>query len=81
MTRQPRTPDEEILQRPELDDDQRLARIQAELDRGFDLLRDVDYAISMFGSARVPSDHRLPVALADTAEAITGRRPDLLGVP
>ena len=57
MTRQPRTPDEEILQRPELDDDQRLARIQAELDRGFDLLRDVDYAISMFGSARVPEGH------------------------
>src|SRR5690349_2359963 len=34
-----------------------------------------------FGSARVASNHRLPVALADTAEAITGRRPDLLGVP
>jgi acetylornithine deacetylase len=34
-----------------------------------------------FGSARVPSDHRLPVALADTAESITGRRPALLGVP
>jgi uncharacterized protein (TIGR00730 family) len=50
----PNTPDEEILQRPELDDDERLRRIQAELDRGFDLLRDVRYAVSMFGSARVP---------------------------
>jgi uncharacterized protein (TIGR00730 family) len=49
----PRTPDEEILQRPELDDAQRLARIEAELAKGFDLMRDVDYAVSMFGSARV----------------------------
>jgi uncharacterized protein (TIGR00730 family) len=49
----PRTPDEEILQRPELDDAQRLARVEAELSKGFDLMRDVDYAVSMFGSARV----------------------------
>jgi uncharacterized protein (TIGR00730 family) len=49
----PRTPDEEILQRPELDDEQRLGRIRAELDKGFDLLRDVGHAVSMFGSARV----------------------------
>jgi uncharacterized protein (TIGR00730 family) len=49
----PRTPDEEILQLPELDDEQRLERIQAELDKGFDLLRDVDYAVTIFGSARV----------------------------
>ena len=34
-----------------------------------------------FGSARVPSDHRLPVGLADAAEAVTGRRPALLGEP
>jgi uncharacterized protein (TIGR00730 family) len=53
MTGQPRTPDEEILQRPELDDEQRLARIRTELDKGFDLMRDVGLAISMFGSARV----------------------------
>jgi acetylornithine deacetylase len=32
-----------------------------------------------FGSGRVPSDHRLPVGLADAAEAVTGRRPALLG--
>jgi len=49
----PRTPDEEILQRPELDDAQRIARVEAELDKGFDLMRDVGYAVSMFGSARV----------------------------
>ena len=34
-----------------------------------------------FGSARVPSDHPLPVALAETVEAVTGRRPALLGEP
>ncbi len=34
-----------------------------------------------FGSARVPSDHPLPVGLADTVEAVTGRRPALLGEP
>ncbi len=34
-----------------------------------------------FGSARVPSDHPLPVGLADVAEAVTGRRPTLLGEP
>ena len=34
-----------------------------------------------FGSGRVPSDHPLPVGLADVAEAITGCRPALLGEP
>jgi acetylornithine deacetylase len=34
-----------------------------------------------FGSARVPSDHPLPAGLADAAEAVTGRRPMLLGEP
>jgi len=34
-----------------------------------------------FGSARVPSDHALPVGLADAVEAVTGRRPALLGEP
>ncbi len=34
-----------------------------------------------FGSARVPSDHPLPAGLADVAEAISGRRPALLGEP
>ncbi len=34
-----------------------------------------------FGSARVPSDHPLPVGLADVAERVTGRRPALLGEP
>lgn len=34
-----------------------------------------------FGSARVPSDHPLPTGLAHVAEAVTGRRPALLGEP
>ncbi|MEO5883987.1 MAG: ArgE/DapE family deacylase [Candidatus Limnocylindrales bacterium] len=34
-----------------------------------------------FGSARVPSDHPLPVGLASIAEAVTGRRPAMLGEP
>jgi acetylornithine deacetylase len=34
-----------------------------------------------FGSARVPSDHALPTGLAEVAEAISGRRPALLGEP
>jgi acetylornithine deacetylase len=34
-----------------------------------------------FGSARVSSDHPLPVGLAATVEAVTGRLPALLGEP
>ncbi len=50
-----------------------------------DFLRDhpatVEITGGQFGSARVPSDHPLPVGLADVAEAVTGRRPALLGEP
>jgi uncharacterized protein (TIGR00730 family) len=55
----PLTPDEEILQAqaPAVEsvdtDAQRVDRIERELQRGFELLRDVDYAVSVFGSARV----------------------------
>ncbi len=34
-----------------------------------------------FGSARIASEHPLPVGLAGVAEAVTGRRPALLGEP
>jgi len=34
-----------------------------------------------FAPAQVPADHPLPAGLGDVAEAITGRRPSLLGVP
>ena len=50
-----------------------------------DFLRDhpatVEITGGRFGSARVPSDHPLPVGLAATVEAVTGRRPALLGEP
>ncbi len=50
-----------------------------------DFLRDhpatVEVTGGRFGSARVASDHRLPVGLAAVAEAVTGRRPALLGEP
>lgn len=50
-----------------------------------DFLRDhpatVEITGGRFGSARVPTDHPLPAGLADVAEAITGRRPTLLGEP
>ena len=50
-----------------------------------DFLRDhpanIEISGGRFGSGRVPSDHPLPTGLADVAEAVTGRRPDLLGEP
>ena len=50
-----------------------------------DFLRDhpanIEITGGRFGSGRVPSDHPLPTGLADVAEAVTGRRPDLLGEP
>jgi acetylornithine deacetylase len=41
----------------------------------------VEIVGGQFGSGRVPSDHPLPVGLAEVAEAVTGRRPALLGEP
>ncbi|HUQ77605.1 MAG TPA: ArgE/DapE family deacylase [Patescibacteria group bacterium] len=41
----------------------------------------VEIVGGQFGSGQVPSDHPLPVGLADVAEALTGRRPALLGEP
>jgi acetylornithine deacetylase len=34
-----------------------------------------------FGSARIASDHPLPVGLAEVVESVTGRRPELRGEP
>ena len=59
MAEQPRSHDEEILHAnaPGIasihDDDTRLDRIHEELRHGFDLLRHVDYAVTIFGSARI----------------------------
>ena len=41
----------------------------------------VDITGGRFGSARVASDHALPVGLAAVAERVAGRRPELLGEP
>ena len=42
----------------EAQDDRRLDRIRAEVDRGFDALWDVEDGVSVFGSARVEEEHR-----------------------
>jgi acetylornithine deacetylase len=41
----------------------------------------VEIVGGQFGSGRVPSEHPLPVGLAGDVEALTGRRPALLGEP
>jgi acetylornithine deacetylase len=41
----------------------------------------VEIVGGQFGSGRVPSDHPLPVGLARAVEAVSGRRPELLGEP
>ena len=58
--RDPTSPDEELLEaesltiHSELDDAARIARVTAELDRGFEALAGVGKAVSIFGSARTP---------------------------
>ena len=88
----PRTPDEEILQAQapaveSLDNDAaRLRRISDELARGFDLLGDIDCAVSIFGSARVPEgepQYELARAVArelsrDGMDIITGGGPGIM---
>jgi uncharacterized protein (TIGR00730 family) len=53
--------DEHLLRVPgeaEERDDIRLDRIRAEIDAGFDALRDIDDGVSVFGSARIHEGHR-----------------------
>jgi uncharacterized protein (TIGR00730 family) len=87
-----RTPDEEIIQAQspfmadEADDAGRLVRIRDELERGFDLLRDLGCAVSIFGSARVPEgDPQYEMARAvarelsaDGMDIITGGGPGIM---
>jgi len=65
-------------------EDELRAAIAAACD-GDDFLREspatVEITGGRFGSARVASDHPLPVGLADVVEAVTGRRPALIGEP
>ncbi len=81
--------DRDLLSSPsdlEEQDEQRLERIQAEVDRGFDLLRDVDDGVTIFGSARVGEDHPWYELCRETAAClardgftvITGGGPGLM---
>ena len=88
----PRTPDEEIIQAqaPVVvethDDAERVERIKRELERGFDLLRGVGCAVSVFGSARVlPGDPEYELARSvarelsrDGMDIITGGGPGIM---
>src|SRR3954451_22557624 len=92
MAEQPRTSDEEIIQAEAplvavtRDDAERLERINDELVRGFELLGDVGYAVSIFGSARVPPgdpEYELARAVArelsqDGMSIITGGGPGIM---
>ena len=62
--------DQELLRSPvevEAEDDQRLARIRTEVEKGFDALREVEDGVSVFGSARVPEGHRWYELCRETA--------------
>jgi uncharacterized protein (TIGR00730 family) len=81
--------DEELLCSPcdlEEEDEKRVARIGAEIDKGFDALRDVEDGVSVFGSARVGEGHRWYELCRETAAClaredftvITGGGPGLM---
>jgi uncharacterized protein (TIGR00730 family) len=81
--------DREFLRQPcdvEERDELRLDRIRAEVDRGFDALRDIVDGVSIFGSARVGEDHRWYELCRQTAAClaaegftvITGGGPGLM---
>ena len=61
--RVPTTSDEELLEadtpaiETELNDEDRIDRVAAELRGGFDALSHIGKAVSIFGSARTPTDH------------------------
>ena len=66
--------DEHLLRVPcdvEAQDELRLDRIRAEVDAGFDALRDVDDGVSVFGSARVPEGHRWYELCRETGACLT----------
>jgi uncharacterized protein (TIGR00730 family) len=60
VPRRPLTPDEELIAADEpavaslVTDDDRVERMRAELEMGFDTLRELGPAVSVFGSARTP---------------------------
>jgi uncharacterized protein (TIGR00730 family) len=81
--------DEQLLRTPadaKQQDEIRLDRIEAELEMGFDALRDVEEGVSIFGSARIGPDHRWYELCRETAAClaeqgfcvITGGGPGLM---
>lgn len=81
--------DEQLLRSPgdvEEKDSLRVERIAAEIEMGFDTLRDVDDGVSVFGSARIGEGHRWYELCRDTAAClardgftvITGGGPGLM---
>ncbi len=66
--------DEHLLRVPadldEARDEARLVRIRAEIERGFDALRDIDDGVSLFGSARVQEGHRWYELCRETAACL-----------
>lgn len=65
--------DERLLRVPSdvaEEDELRLERIRAEIEHGFDALRDVDNGVSVFGSARVPEGHRWYELARETAACL-----------
>jgi uncharacterized protein (TIGR00730 family) len=81
--------DEELLRQPcdvEEQDELRLGRIDEEIDLGFDVLRDVEDGVSIFGSARIGEGHRWYELCRETAAClarkgftvITGGGPGLM---
>jgi uncharacterized protein (TIGR00730 family) len=66
--------DEHLLRVPagaEQEDDVRLDRIRAEIDAGFDALRDIDDGVSVFGSARIDPSHRWYELCRETGACLT----------
>lgn len=82
MAPEPRTPstlDEEIISADspavatELSDSERIQRVREELETGFETLRELGPAVTMFGSARTPRDHPEYALARATARAIGER--------
>jgi uncharacterized protein (TIGR00730 family) len=76
MARDPRSPDEELLEAETraivslLDDEERVARVEEELRRGFSTLARVGKAVSIFGSARTPESDPMYEAARDLAQTL-----------
>ncbi len=66
--------DQDLLCSPadlEAEDELRLERIKEEVDRGFDVLRDIDDGVSIFGSGRVGEDHPWYELCRETAACLS----------